>query len=208
MTLHFDQCVSLFTIKQRSRLNVSATIFLPQQPTQKNCFRCFAAAEDDVNRAIELSKDKQDPALQRLLKSITKARGKLAVATADYMTPPPPVGGAVGGDVPLYYSLDVSAVGGGMGGRLTGVGIAGVAVSGQLSLAGENRNEQQQQQQQQQYHQQQQFQQQQQQHRHQHQQQLASPQLSQESLGIFSADSASASSVSSRSLEILQVTRQ
>jgi hypothetical protein len=188
-------------------LSIATTFLFSQQPAQNNCFRCFAAAEDDVSRAIELSKDKQDPALQRLLKSITKARGKLAVATADYMTPPPPIGGAVGGDVPSYYSLDVSAVGGGIGGRLTGVGVAGAAVAGQLSLAGEYRNEQQhqQQQQQQQQHQYQQQQFQQQQHRQQHQQQLPSPQLSQESLGISSVDSAS---VSSRSLEILQVTRQ
>lgn len=165
-------------------------------------FRCFAAAEEDVNRAVELSKDKNDPALQRLLKSITKARGKLAVATADYMSPSIPLGGSSGalvGNVPLYYSLDVSGVGGGgLGAGTMGMGSGGEVIAGHVQSHVERWNDQQQH------------------NAHQHsihhqQQQSASPQVSQEFLGgsaafgVESAFGAAAGSGSSRSSEILQV---
>lgn len=148
-----------------------------------------------MNRALELSKDKHDPALQRLLKSITKARGKFAVATADYMSPPLPLAGsgaALGGDVPLYYSLDVSGVGGGaLGAGAIGKASGGDVIHGHAHV--ERRNDQQ--------------------HmllyQHQH---PASPQVSQESIdsgAVFGADSSAiggeAGSAPSRSSEILQV---
>ncbi len=143
-----------------------------------------------------------------MLRSIAKARGKLAVATADYMTPPPPAGGAVGGEVPSYYSLDVSGVGdgghggggygGGVSGRVPGLGGSGSSAAGQLQSVGELWNQQQKQQPFPPLHQQQQ----------QQQTTLASPQLSQESLGITGYDSSKAGvGASSRSLEILQVRR-
>ncbi len=166
--------------------------------------RCFAAAEEDVHRAIELSKDKNDPALQRLLKSITKARAKLAVATADYMSPPLPLGSAGGvlsGDVPSYYSLNVSGVGGaGPSAGAVGMRSGGDAVAGHAPSLVDRRSDQPQLMLPHQY------------HVHQQQHRPASPQVSQESLGSsasLGAESASGfgmGSASSRSSEILQVT--
>jgi hypothetical protein len=160
--------------------------------SHSRCFRCFAAAEDDANRAIELSKDKNDPTLLRLLKSIQKARSRLVATTADYMSPPAPAEGTVVGSIPSYYSLDVSdyAVGTASGG----------GQAADVKQASESRGTEKQQHvlHQHQSHLQQQ----------QQQQQLASPQVSQESLGTagtWSADSTGVGAITSRSLEILQV---